>query len=112
METNSDQLGAAYTSSKHGLVGLTKNTAAFYAKKGVRCNAILPGGMSTNIMGDMIQTGKVNMDNIKVTMATQAMEPGISDLTDVADSVLYLCSDQAKAVSGTLMTVDKGWSAY
>lgn len=35
--------GAAYTASKHGLIGLTKNTAAFYGKKGVRCVAVLPG---------------------------------------------------------------------
>ena len=42
--------GTAYTISKHGLLGLTKNTAAFYGpRSGIRCNAVLAGGMRTNI---------------------------------------------------------------
>lgn len=35
--------GAAYTASKHGLLGLTKNTGVYYGRKGIRCNAIMPG---------------------------------------------------------------------
>src|SRR6266508_2249613 len=43
--------GAAYSSSKHALVGLTKNTAWMYAQKGVRCNAICPGGLCSSARG-------------------------------------------------------------
>lgn len=43
--------GAAYTASKHALVGLTRNTAWMYAQQGIRCNAICPGGTKTNIGG-------------------------------------------------------------
>ncbi|MDZ7799723.1 MAG: SDR family oxidoreductase [Trueperaceae bacterium] len=45
--------GAAYTASKHGLIGLTRNTAFVYAKRGVRCNAIVVGGVHTNIASSM-----------------------------------------------------------
>ena len=44
--------GCAYTVSKHGLIGLTKNTAVYYGPKGIRCNAIMAGGMRTNIADD------------------------------------------------------------
>lgn len=54
--------GCAYTVSKHGLLGLTKNTAAFYGPKaGIRCNAIMAGAMHTNIASDVI-SGKMKMD--------------------------------------------------
>lgn len=42
-------IGAAYTASKHGVIGLTRNTAAFYRLKGIRCNAVQAGAMPTNI---------------------------------------------------------------
>ena len=47
--------GVAYTVSKHGLLGLTRSTAWMYAKRGIRCNAILPGGTATNIGESMPQ---------------------------------------------------------
>lgn len=51
--------GTAYTISKHGLLGFTKNTAAFYgAKSGIRCNAIIAGSMRTNIF----VSGRTNTD--------------------------------------------------
>lgn len=55
--------GAAYTASKHGVIGLTKNTAAYYSFKGIRCNAILAGGMQTNIASAFAQGG-VNMEGL------------------------------------------------
>lgn len=44
--------GVAYTVSKHGTVGLTKSTAAFYGPRGIRCLAILPGPMMTNMVNE------------------------------------------------------------
>ncbi|MFN8661931.1 MAG: SDR family oxidoreductase [Thermomicrobiales bacterium] len=45
--------GAAYTVSKHALIGLTRNTALMYARQGIRCNAICPGATATNIAETM-----------------------------------------------------------
>jgi NAD(P)-dependent dehydrogenase (short-subunit alcohol dehydrogenase family) len=104
--------GVAYTASKHGVVGLTKNTAAMYAKKGIRCNAIAPGGMPTGIMSDMFEKGVVNMENLGITTKTAAVEPGLADLVDVAQAALFLSSDVSKAMTGVILPVDKGWAAY
>ena len=61
-------LGAAYTISKHGVLGLTKSTAAFYASKGIRCNAIMAGAMATNI-GNHLRDG-MNMEGYTLMTRT------------------------------------------
>jgi NAD(P)-dependent dehydrogenase (short-subunit alcohol dehydrogenase family) len=55
---NGGRAGAAYTTSKHALIGLTKNTGYLYSKSGIRCNAIAPGAVATNI-GDTIDFTKI-----------------------------------------------------
>lgn len=55
----------AYTASKHGLIGLTRNTAAYYRLKGIRCNAIAAGAMITNI-GNVLASGDFNMDGMQL----------------------------------------------
>jgi NAD(P)-dependent dehydrogenase (short-subunit alcohol dehydrogenase family) len=55
--------GAAYTASKHGLIGLTKNTGAFYGSKGIRCNVIAAGAMATSISHTLATEG-VNMEGL------------------------------------------------
>ncbi|KAF1827889.1 NAD(P)-binding protein [Dissoconium aciculare CBS 342.82] len=58
--------GAAYTASKHGILGLTRNTAAFYHNKGIRCNAIQAGAMATNIGNSM--AGGYNQQGLELAM--------------------------------------------
>jgi len=60
--------GAAYTASKHGIIGLTKNTGVYYADKGIRCNAIMAGGMKTNIASAL--ANGINMEGIQVMRRT------------------------------------------
>ncbi|KAF2232695.1 putative short chain dehydrogenase/oxidoreductase [Viridothelium virens] len=102
--------GAAYTVSKHGLIGLTKNTAAFYGKKGIRCNAILPGAMATNI-GDSASKG-ANEEGLEIARRTFAVEPPMCEVSDVANLCLYLCSDNSAIVNGACVSADGGWAAY
>jgi len=102
--------GVAYTTSKHGLIGLTKNTAAFYGTKGIRCNLIMPGGMHTNIQDAL--TGGMNTDGYQILTLTAAMQPPISEVTEMADLALFLCSDSSKVMNGACVNADKGWSAY
>ncbi|CAK5267518.1 unnamed protein product [Mycena citricolor] len=99
--------GAAYTASKHGVIGLTKNTAAFLGKKGIRCNAILPGGMATSIVDP---NGGLNMEFMAVLRSTMAMEPPMNKLEDVAKFVLALSEDGP--LNGACVPVDGGWAAY
>jgi NAD(P)-dependent dehydrogenase (short-subunit alcohol dehydrogenase family) len=97
--------GAAYTSSKHGLVGLTKNTAAFYTEKGIRCNAVLPSGMETNISStikSINDEGYQTMMKGPVTMVNPK---------EVAQTVLFLASDASSTVSGSCIATDLGYAA-
>lgn len=102
--------GAAYTAAKHGLVGLTRNTAWMYAQKGIRCNAILPGGVSTSIVAGM-DPGKWDPDGTDRVRTFHAAMPRILEPIDIARLALFLASDESRHVNGALITADAGWLA-
>lgn len=102
--------GAAYTASKHGLLGLTKNTAAFYSTKNIRSVAILPGGMHTNI-GDAMATG-MNPEGWAVAEKSMAGELCDVNVTDVAQTVLFYAGPHAKGSNGATVAVDGGWLTF
>jgi NAD(P)-dependent dehydrogenase (short-subunit alcohol dehydrogenase family) len=101
--------GAVYTASKHGIIGLTKNTGYSYAKSGIRCNAIAPGAMNTNIMGG------INFENlgimVKAMLATRGNQK-VADPLEVANVALFLASDEASFVNGAVFVADGGWTSY
>ncbi|OIK86753.1 3-ketoacyl-ACP reductase [Oenococcus oeni] len=101
--------GAAYTASKHAVVGLTKNTAYMYEKEGIRCNAIAPGGINTNISSSMTNIDKFGMQRQQTGMTTMP-EPGSAE--DIANAALFLVSDEAAYVNGAVLPVDGAWTAY
>lgn len=100
--------GAAYTASKHALIGLTKNTAFMYAEKGIRCNAIAPGGVNTHISDALIP----NALGYQRCMLGTATMPRMGDPDEIARLALFLCSDDASLINGSVITADAGWSAY
>jgi len=102
--------GAAYTASKHALIGLTKSTAYQYAKLGLRCNALAVGGVSTNIM-DSVKNSKLDQAALERMGAYHASNPGTLDPIDIANAVLFLASDEARHLNGAVLPVDMGWSA-
>jgi len=98
--------GAAYTSSKHGLIGLTRSTAVFYGEHGIRCNALCPGAVVTNIEADTrSEFGRLVVERHLGSAMSYAMPDA------VAAAVCWLASDDAANVNGTVMTSDGGWSA-
>jgi NAD(P)-dependent dehydrogenase (short-subunit alcohol dehydrogenase family) len=102
--------GAAYTVSKHGLVGLTRNTAWMYAKRGIRCNAICPGVTMTNIVETMPR------DRLDPTGAARAGEfaalaPAYLAPDDIAQLALFLASDESRHINGAIIPADAGWAA-
>ncbi len=102
--------GAAYTMSKHAVIGLTKNTAFRYAKEGIRCNAMVIGAVNTNIMASVDQS-KMDMEALGVMGPWHALSPGTLEPIDVARLALFLASDEASAINGATVNVDKGWGA-
>lgn len=100
--------GAAYSTSKHALVGLTKNIGFMYAQKGIRCNAIAPGGVNTNIGKDM----KPNPFGYERCVSGGANMPRMGEADEIAKAALFLASADSSFVNGTVVTVDGGWTAY
>ncbi|RRJ85796.1 SDR family oxidoreductase [Gulosibacter macacae] len=102
--------GAAYTSSKHALVGLTKNTAYTYGKQGVRCNAVAPGGVETNIMSSIDPT-KINQAGMAALGPVHASAVRMAQSSELAALILFLLADEASNVNGAIIPCDAGWSA-
>jgi len=101
--------GAAYTASKHAVVGFTKNTGFMYAQDGVRCNAIAPGGVETNIGASMTN---INEFGIRRTQPGMAVNPRMGKAEEIANVALFLATDESSFVNGTVITADAGWTAY
>ena len=102
--------GAAYTSAKHGLLGLTRSTAWMYARQGIRCNAILPGGVSTAIVAGM-DAQRWDPDGTERVRSFHATMPRILEPLDIARLALFLASDEARYLNGAAVTADGGWLA-
>jgi len=102
--------GAAYTASKHALIGLTRSTAFQYAKLGLRCNAIAAGGVATNIMQSVDQS---HLDQAALARihAYHAVNPGMLEPIDIANAVLFLASDESRHLNGAVLPVDMGWTS-
>jgi NAD(P)-dependent dehydrogenase (short-subunit alcohol dehydrogenase family) len=103
--------GVAYTASKHAIIGLTKNTGYIYARSGIRCNAIAPGAMDTNI-GTAIDYTKLSTLVNERIMPGMSLNPRSSNPSEVANIALFLASDDASFINGAVIVADGGWSAY
>lgn len=102
--------GTAYTVSKHGVVGLTRSIAFHYGERGIRCNAVCPGGVATAIgigKGAPSETGMA-----KVLPFVQASSPSrIAQPEELAAAIAFLASKDASYLNGAILPVDGGWFA-
>jgi NAD(P)-dependent dehydrogenase (short-subunit alcohol dehydrogenase family) len=95
--------GAAYAASKHAIIGLTRSAAIDYAKQGIRVNAVLPGNIETPMM-DRYTDGDIQKA-IDLEPVGRLGKP-----EEIAESVLWMCSDRGGFVTGAATVVDGGWS--
>ncbi|WP_117170082.1 SDR family oxidoreductase [Paraliobacillus sediminis] len=105
---NGAHAGAAYVASKHAVVGLTKNTGFMYANKGIRCNAIAPGGVATGITSSVKGFNEFGASR---TQLAQAAMPRVGEPEEIAKVALFLASEDSSFVNGTVVTADAGWTA-
>ncbi|MBO8141177.1 MAG: SDR family oxidoreductase [Firmicutes bacterium] len=106
---NGSRAGAAYTASKHAVVGLTKNVGFQYAAAGIRCNAIAPGAVATNIASTMKEPSKFGSEKAGMGMS---LNPRVGNPEEIAQVALFLASDESSFVNGAVFVVDGGWTAY
>jgi len=101
--------GAAYTASKHAVIGFTKNVGFQYATKGVRCNAIAPGAVKTNIAATINDPHPFGAERC---YAGLGLNPRTGQPEEIAAAALFLASDDASFINGTVLVADGGWTAY
>jgi len=99
--------GAAYYASEHGVVGLTKAAAIEYGKSNIRVNAVCQGVIRTE-MAERLLKGDQTLEG-----AITALHPlgRLGTPAEVADTVVWLCSDSASFVTGQAMAVNGGFVA-
>jgi NAD(P)-dependent dehydrogenase (short-subunit alcohol dehydrogenase family) len=98
---------SAYNASKHGVVGLTKTAALEYAKSGIRVNAVCPGYIRTPLLESTL-TSRPEMEE-QIVSRHPVGRMGRPE--EIAEAVVWLCSDAASFVTGHTMTVDGGYVA-
>jgi NAD(P)-dependent dehydrogenase (short-subunit alcohol dehydrogenase family) len=98
---------SAYTASKHGVVGVTKAVALEYAKAGIRVNAVCPGSIRTALMENML----AQHPELEKYFLEAHPIGRMGTANEIAEAVLWLCSDSASFVTGSIMTVDGGVTA-
>ncbi|MDN4614800.1 SDR family NAD(P)-dependent oxidoreductase [Leifsonia sp. F6_8S_P_1B] len=99
--------GAAYTASKHAVVGLTKSTSVFYSPKGVRANAVAPGPVATNIEAPF----RSQWAGERIGPIMQTTVPPVAQPEQLAAAITWLLSDDSANVTGVVLASDGGWSA-
>lgn len=99
--------GTAYTTSKHAVIGFTKSTAFFYTPSGIRCNAVTPGGVATNIEAPF----KSQFAGERLGPIMQVNVPPIAPAEDLAAAITWLLSGDSSNVSGAVLASDGGWAA-
>jgi NAD(P)-dependent dehydrogenase (short-subunit alcohol dehydrogenase family) len=102
--------GVAYTTSKHAVIGMTKNTAWMYAKRNIRCNAIAVGGVNTNIM-ESVDATKLDKEGLARASDYYPLMPQMLNPIDIANVVLFLAGDSSRYVNGAVVPADAGWLA-
>lgn len=101
--------GAAYCASKGAVLAATKNTAFMYMEDGIRCNAISPGGVVTDIPLVMPPSDEFGFGR---TSKLLDFSGELAMPEDLADAILFLASDQSRYVNGEEIKCDGGWTSF
>lgn len=102
--------GTPYTVSKHGVVGLTRSIAFHYGDRGIRCNAVCPGGVETAIgIGSGVPHEKGLAKVMAMLQGLGTSQPAKPE--QIASVMAFLASNDANNVNGAILAADNGWFA-
>ncbi len=99
---------SAYVAAKHGVLGLTKTAAWEYAGEDVRVNAICPGFIETPLLDE---AGITTNEELQGQIAGMHSQQRLGKPEEIADAVLWLCSEGASFTNGEALTVDSGFTS-
>jgi NAD(P)-dependent dehydrogenase (short-subunit alcohol dehydrogenase family) len=102
----------AYVASKHAVLGLTKTASGEVARHGIRVNAVCPGPIDTRMIHDLEkQLNPANPGKVEATYQSSIPIGRYGTAEEVANTVLFLCSDLAGNITGAHYVVDGGRTA-
>ncbi|WP_308636452.1 SDR family NAD(P)-dependent oxidoreductase [Paenibacillus silvisoli] len=111
MSTLTEPHYTGYTSSKAGIIGFTKAVAVEYAEQGVRCNAICPGWVDTEMNRKLVEEVG-GMDKLYPIIKQQQPTGKMATVREIANVVLFLASDESTAITGASIFADGATSAF
>ncbi|MFE4956086.1 SDR family NAD(P)-dependent oxidoreductase [Streptomyces sp. NPDC056653] len=97
--------GAAYTTSKHALNGFVKSVAFYYGQRGIRANAVAPGGVNTGMDTAFRSAYAQELTAPSIAAGTPSVDPEV-----IVHPLLWLLSDDAPNINGVILPSDGGWT--
>lgn len=97
--------GTAYTVSKHGVIGLTRQVSADYGQRGIRANAICPGSIDTELSREFLKDAPEVQQIVDSVPAGRMGRP-----EEIAELATYLASESSAFIHGAAMVIDGGWT--
>lgn len=98
----------AYCTTKSGVAMMAKALAVEWARHGLRVNALAPGYIKTDLVGRLVEAGRISEDQL----ARRTPQGRLGSVEEVADLAIFLASDSARHITGQVIGIDGGWTAY
>ena len=106
--TGAGRGGIAYTTAKHGFLGLTRQVALDHGHSGIRVNAVMPGPIDTQMIARILSMPQHPL-NMKIKMSPSG-RPGQPE--EVAKAIAFLASDESSYIHGAALAVDGGYTIF
>jgi len=97
-----------YCAPKAAVEMMTRALAVEWAQYGIRVNGVAPGYIQTDLLNDLVAQGRVDLDGV----LKRTPQGVLAAPEEIADAILYLCDPRSRAITGHMLPVDGGWTAY